>query len=101
MTKSNGFLQMFTVSGVGGGGAGAHLDFHLDTHQVVKDTDYGKQSEAKEESKHNDSGRSVSTDRDGHTHYYDHGNELASNDRSGNSSHDNSSYDSYDRNETT
>lgn len=97
MIKGNGFLQMFSIPPVS---TGAHLDFHLDTHHLVKETDYGKQEAAKEESKHNDSGKSASTDRNGHTHYYDHGNELASNDRSsddrngyGSSS---CSYDSYD-----
>ena len=80
MIKGNGFLQMFTVGGVGGGS----LDFHLDTHNLMSKTDYGKQEEAKQESK--DSGRAVSTDRDGHTHIYHGGCELASNDSSGNRS---------------
>ena len=80
MIKGNGFLQMFTVGGVGGGS----LDFHLDTHHLVGQTDYGKQEEAREESKH--SGSAVTTDRSGHTHIYDHGRELASNDSSGNRS---------------
>ena len=101
MIKGNGFLQMFSIPPVGGGGGtGAHLDFHLDTHNLIKETDYGKQSEAREESKHNDSKSSSSTDKDGHVHYYDHGRDLASNDRSsddrsgyGSSS---CSYDSYD-----
>ena len=76
MIKGNGFLQMFSIPPVGGG-AGAHLDFHLDTHHLVKETDYGKQQGAKQESK--DTGRSsISTDRDGRTHIYDGGRELAS-----------------------
>jgi hypothetical protein len=98
MIRTNGFVQMFTVGGVGGSGAGAHLDFHLDTHQLVKETDYGKQEAAKQESK--DSGRAISTDKNGHTHIYEGGNELASNDRSGYGS-SSCSYDSYDRSEPT
>lgn len=94
MIRGNGFLQMFTVGGVGGGS----LDFHLDTHSLIKETDYGKQSDAREESKH--SGRAVSTDKDGHTHIYEGGSELASNDRGGYGS-SSCTYDSYDRSETT
>ena len=77
MIRGNGFLQMFTVGGVGGGS----LDFHLDTHHLIAQTDYGKQEQARNESNH---GRStISTDKSGQTHIYDRGCELASNDRSG------------------
>ena len=74
MIRSKGFLQMFSVSGVGGS-----LDFHLDTHDIMSKTDYGKQTEAQEESKHNSSKSSISTDRDGTQHIYSDGCELASN----------------------
>jgi hypothetical protein len=80
MIRANGFLQMFTVGGVGGGS----LDFHLDTHHLIAQTDYGKQEEAREESKH--SGSAVTIDRSGHTHIYERGCELASNESSGNRS---------------
>lgn len=78
MIRSKGFMQMFSVSGVGSG-VGTHLDFHLDTHEIEKKTDYGKQTEAREESKHNSSKSSISTDRDGRTHIFESGSELASN----------------------
>lgn len=74
MTIAKGFLQMHSVSGVGGGS----LDFHLDTHSLIRETDYGKQEEAREESKHNE--RAISTDKSGHVHVFDHGRELACND---------------------
>jgi hypothetical protein len=80
MIRGKGFLQMFSIPPVSSGAAAPHLDFHLDTHNLIKETDYGKQSEAREESKHNDTKSSSSTDRDGHVHYYDHGRDLASND---------------------
>ena len=75
MRKMNGFMQMFSVSGVGGGS----LDFHVDTHHMMSKTDYGKQTEAREESKHNSSKSSISTDKDGTQHIYSGGSELASN----------------------
>lgn len=98
MIKGNGFLQMFSIPPVSGGGVSAHLDFHLDTHGLVSKTDYGKQEEARQESAHK--GSAVSTDKDGHMHIYEGGNELASNDRSGYGS-SSCTYDSYDRDERT
>lgn len=96
MIKTNGFLQMFSIPPTGG--TGAHLDFHLDTHSLMSKTDYGKQEEARQESVHK--GSAVSTDRSGHTHIYERGCELASNDRSENDrtgyGSSSCSYDSYD-----
>jgi hypothetical protein len=83
MTKGKGFLQMHSVSGVGGGFS-HNLDYELNTHNLIKETDYGKQEEAKEESKH--SGQAISTDKSGHVHIFDHGRELACNDNYSNRS---------------
>ena len=74
MIKPNSFLHMHSINGVGGGFSHT-LDFHWDSHKAIEKTDYGQQEKAREESKH--SGSSISTDRDGHTHIYDHGCELA------------------------
>lgn len=93
MTKTNSFLQMHSVSGVGGGS----LDFHVDTHDMMSKTDYGKQTEAREESKHNSSKSSISTDRDGRTHIYSGGSELASNDSSSSSSSNSSCFSGTDQ----
>jgi hypothetical protein len=68
-----GFVQMFSINAVGGGS----LDFHLDTHRIYEQTDYGRQDRAREDSRHGNS--SLSTDRDGHVHIYHDGCELASN----------------------
>ena len=81
MIKGNGFLQMFSIPPVSGGGVSAHLDFHLDTHGLVSKTDYGKQEEARNESIHH--GSAIHTDQNGYQHVYQGGCELASNDSSG------------------
>lgn len=82
MITPKGFMQMFSVNSVGGGS----LDFHLDTHNIIHQTDYGKQQEAKDHSRHG--GRSVSTDSKGQIHIFENGHEIASNDCGGSSSND-------------
>jgi hypothetical protein len=52
-----------------------HLDFHLDTHSLVENTDYGRQEEARQESE--DKGVSITTDDNGQIHVYENGDELA------------------------
>ena len=76
MKNASSFLQMFSVSGVGGG-AGASLDFHLDTHDIVSKTDYGKHEEAREASQK--SGFSSYKDSSDNYHYYQNGSSFASN----------------------
>ena len=78
MIRGNGFLQMFSIPPVGG--VGGHLDFHLDTHNLMSKTDYGKQQEAQEESKRH-GGPAVYIDQKCDIHIYDNGSEMASNDR--------------------
>lgn len=93
MMTAKGFMQMFTVGGVGSGGFSHSLDVHADTHTPIHNTDYGRQSEARNESVREDR---VTThfDKDQTMHIYDRGSELAhnGNDRSG-SSGDTSPYD--------
>ena len=70
MTIAKGFLQMYSISGVGGGS----LDFHLDTHSLMRDTDYGRQEEARNDSR--DGSSQASRDNDGSIHVYQNGSEL-------------------------
>ena len=59
---------------------GASLDFHLDTHYLMSQTDYGKKEEARQESADKES-KVIYTDKDHHMHIYDNGVELSSNSR--------------------
>jgi hypothetical protein len=93
MMIGKGFMQMFSIGAVGSGGFSHSLDAHLDTHTIVNNTDYGKQSEARDASK--DGSTTTHFDKDQSIHIYRGGSELAANDdnSSGASSGDSSPYD--------
>jgi hypothetical protein len=88
MMTVKGFMQMFSIGAVGSGGFSHSLDAHLDTHTIVNNTDYGKQSEARDESK--DGSTTTHFDRDQSMHIYQGGTELASNGNDRNNPHDSS-----------
>lgn len=87
MTKK-GFIQMFSIGGVGSGGFSHSLDVHADTHTPIHNTDYGRQNDARNESR--DGGSTTHIDRDQTIHIYQDGCELASGRGDRNNPHDSS-----------
>ncbi len=86
---AKGFMQMFTVGGVGSGGFSHSLDVHADTHTPIHNTDYGRQTEARDTSER-ENRTTTHFDKDQTMHVYDRGSELAYNGNDRNNPNDSS-----------